>query len=237
MSIYHYTGYDIDEIHYKLVRGIFQHGNVYTISQGSYPKHKRLQYGYVTAEIMYPHTRPLAPRLPPIVSPVTSEEKINSYFLEYLMSTDVKQNETYTYGYYIVPQIEKIISRLKSGKYGSNQFCITVGGVESLDQDDPPCLKIIDIKIRGVIVTFSIYFRSWDLWAGLPENLGGLQLLKEYLCASVPGLVSGPMVISSAGMHMYDYQWPEAYKRLGSCLPENSVITEKEAELGEKWML
>jgi thymidylate synthase len=88
---------------------------------------------------------------------------------------------------------------------------------------DPPCLRLIDFKVlpktrymkgsEGVIqdigpdliLTISIYFRSWDLWAGFPTNLGGLELLKQFV-ASECGLINGPMYAYSAGGHIYGYQ-------------------------------
>lgn len=99
---------------------------------------------------------------------------------------------------------------------------------------DPPCLRLIDFKIIPNDVTYGldigckikdaiyneddgiyhktqlnltmhIYFRSWDLWAGLPTNLGGLQLLKEYV-ADECGLIDGKMYCYSSGLHLYKYQ-------------------------------
>lgn len=86
---------------------------------------------------------------------------------------------------------------------------------------DPPCLRLIDFKViptvmtneQGVpiddclanVLTVSVYFRSWDLWAGFPSNLGGLELLKQYVAAEA-GLVNGPMYAYSAGLHIYGYQ-------------------------------
>ena len=54
-------------------------------------------------------------------------------------------------------------------------------------------------------LTMSVYFRSWDLWAGFPTNLGGLELLKQYV-AQECGLENGKMYAYSAGLHIYGYQ-------------------------------
>ena len=54
----------------------------------------------------------------------------------------------------------------------------------------------------------TVYFRSWDLYAGLPENLGGLQRLKEivlaYLQAAEMQVEDGKIVAFSDGLHLYD---------------------------------
>jgi thymidylate synthase len=55
------------------------------------------------------------------------------------------------------------------------------------------------------LLTVSAYFRSWDLWAGFPTNLGGIQLMKK-LVAEEAGLTDGPMYAYSAGAHIYGYQ-------------------------------
>ena len=70
-------------------------------------------------------------------------------------------------------------------------------------KNDPPCLRLIDFKvIPPDILTVSVYFRSWDLWAGLPTNLGGLELLKQYV-AEICGFQNGPMYAYSSGLHIY----------------------------------
>ena len=96
---------------------------------------------------------------------------------------------------------------------------------------DPACLRILDWKtipvktdkkhgeeeqniqyitgpdgtLSELTLTLSVYFRSWDLWAGLPSNLAGLELLKQYV-AGETGLKNGPMYAYSAGLHIYGYQ-------------------------------
>ena len=55
-----------------------------------------------------------------------------------------------------------------------------------------------------LVLTVSCYFRSWDLWAGFPTNLGGIELLKKFV-ASETNLKDGPMYAYSAGAHIYGY--------------------------------
>ncbi len=59
-----------------------------------------------------------------------------------------------------------------------------------------------------------VYFRSWDLWAGFPSNLAGIQLLKEYMAEEI-GVEPGETIALSKGMHLYDYAWDIAKIRLG----------------------
>jgi len=225
----------IDDAHFKLIYNIFQTGRVYIIDRGSYVGHKRLEYDHVTFHIQYPGTRPLAPVMPTGVPPVTDDAAIETYFMKYLMDPGLADNELYTYGQYIHPQLEPVIKMLKEEGSGTNQATISIGDAESIKQEHPACLRLIDCRIMHNKLHFIIVFRSWDLWAGMPENIAGLQLLKEYMAKEI-GVEDGEIIASSKGMHLYDYQWPIAKQRLNNIMPENSVISAEEADLGEGWM-
>ena len=226
----------IDDAHFKLIRALFQAGRVYVIDRGSFEGHKRLEFDHVTFHMAYPGTRPLAPTMPVGIPPVTDDNTIQEYFVQYLFSAEVADNEIYTYGAYIHPQLEPVIAMLRDQGAGTNQATIAIGGPESILQEHPPCLRLIDCRVMHGALHFIVYFRSWDLWAGLPENLGGLQLLKEYMAGCI-GVRDGEMIASSKGLHLYDYQWPLAKARLQGIMPEDSIISSEEADLGEGWMV
>ena len=69
---------------------------------------------------------------------------------------------------------------------------------------DPPCLRSIDTRIQDDALHFFVYFRSWDLWGGLPANLAGIQNLKEYMAGEI-GVADGEMIVESKGLHLYGY--------------------------------
>jgi len=77
---------------------------------------------------------------------------------------------------------------------------------------DPPCLRLIDCRIRYDKLHFFVYFRSWDLWNGFPPNLAAIQLLKEYMAAEI-GVDDGEIVATSKGLHLYDHAWDLAAMR------------------------
>ena len=235
LSCHFVKAYDIDRAHFELIRTVFQKGNIYVIDRGSYEGHKRLEFDHITFQITHPGNRPLAPTLPQGVPPVGTDEGFEEYCAKYLMSAEVAENEIYTYGQYIVQQLPALIDMYKSQGPGTNQATLAVGEPASISQEHPPCLRLIDTRMKDGRLHFVVYFRSWDLWGGLPENLGGLQLLKEYLAAEI-GCEDGELIASSKGLHLYDMVWPIALARLGGTMPEGSVITKEEAELGEGWM-
>lgn len=227
--------HNLDAIHYELVRRLFQEGRTWVVGEGSYEGHKRLEFDMVTLQITNPGSRPLAPVMPQGVPPVTDEDTITNYCGKYIMDDKAHENEIYTYGQYIKPQIPKVIAMLKRSGGNSNQATMNIGGPESIDQKHPPCLRMIDCRVMHGKLHFFVYFRSWDLWGGLPENLGGIQLLKEVMGAELE-LEDGELIAMSKGLHLYDYSWPIALARIGGKVPDGSRLSQADAELGEGWM-
>lgn len=184
-----------------------RNGYDYPVKGGSYVGQIRRQLDYAVVRILEPWTRPLAVRTPEgcgIPSP-TSEDKIEQYFMHYIMGAEKSQQEDYTYGQYIVPQVEKAVALLNQAGGNTNQAAITVGEPGSILQNDPPCLRVVTFKVVEGKLQMGLFFRSWDLFAGLPENLGGLQLLKEYVLTYLEFPVEdGPIVAFSDGLHIYE---------------------------------
>lgn len=75
------------------------------------------------------------------------------------------------------------------------------------------CLRGIDTWIDEGKLHFWCYFRSWDLWGGFPVNLGGIQLVKEYMAGQI-GIEDGPMIVSCKDLHVYEHTWVVALMRI-----------------------
>lgn len=101
-------------------------------------------------------------------------------------------------------QIEWIIDTYKRYGERNNQMVLQVAHPTDIALLDPPCLRSIDTRIQDNALHFFIYFRSWDLWGGLPANLAGIQYLKEYMATEI-GVADGEMVVESKGLHLYGY--------------------------------
>ncbi|MBL7053375.1 MAG: thymidylate synthase [Candidatus Portnoybacteria bacterium] len=76
------------------------------------------------------------------------------------------------------------------------------------------CLRGIDTWIDKGKLHFWVYFRSWDHWGGFPVNLGGIQLMKEYMASQI-GVEDGSLIVSSKDLHVYEHTWIVALMRLG----------------------
>ncbi len=184
-----------------------RNGYAYRVEAGSYAGQMRKQLDYAVLRVREPYTRPLSVRVPEacaFASP-TSEDKIWQYFSRYIIGAEKSEGEDYTYGQFIAPQLPRAVSLLNAAAGNTNQACIQIGDTRSIELDDPPCLRILSFKVVNGFLQLSAFFRSWDLFAGLPENLGGLQLLKEYVLAQLTFPVEdGPIVAYSDGLHIYE---------------------------------
>jgi len=219
---------DLADAWFQCVYEILDNGHEYVIDHGSYAGQKRLEFDYVTVHIRYPGVRPLIPDIPAslgIPNPV-ADGYVEEY-LPYLMTPAKQPNEDYTYGerlagwaslvsgdgtVHVVNQIQEVIEMYKTKGYGTNQAAMSVSAPSDVLLGDPPCLRHIDTRIRYGKLHFMVYFRSWDLWNGFPANLGGLQLLKEYMAGEI-GVEDGEIVAASKGLHLYDYVWELAQLR------------------------
>ncbi len=221
------------------------------IDSGSCAGQFRLEFDFIVIHILFPGARPLVPDIPLGLSipPPTDADYVDGYFGRYLM-TDVKAgHEQYTYGERLVKaqtsvishiekeqtflgadsrefvdQIEEVIERYKKYGPGNNQLILQVGQPADIMLKDPPCLRQVDTRIEeGKLHFVGVYFRSWDLWGGLPANLAGIQLVKEYMAEAI-GVEDGEMICISKGLHLYDHCWGVAGIRRGLSAEEIKIL-------------
>jgi thymidylate synthase len=210
-----------------------------SIQKGSFEgEQSRLQFPGIALMVEYPNVDYIVkmPEGSNIPAP-TDDEKVHKYFEEYILGHELKENETYTYGQRINISLWGILEILKASPV-TNQAIVEIGRPEDWfeckgkdGKDDPPCLRLIDFKVipaydeNGKLIkeksklTMSVYFRSWDLYGGMPENLGGLSLLQQFVSDEI-GIPVGPLYCYSSGLHLYRYQKELAELRTRISCPE-----------------
>jgi len=246
---------DLDDAWFQFLYNCYHNGRKYKITSGSYEGQYRYALDFAFAYIKDPHKRPLAPTVPENspLPPPTTEEEIEQYFLDYLMSGKLAPNEHYRYGTWIVGgeyeippidgkykgkivdspsylvevpnQLQWVIDHFKEKGFGNEHCYITIGYPESnfwydVPYDNPndrktsPCLRGLDFRIiDGKLITYC-YFRSHDLVAGFPTNLGGITLLNEYVATALD-VEPGALFYASKSLHCYDHAWDYLKARLG----------------------
>lgn len=196
---------DLNEAWFKLLKECLTFGYQYQITHGSHNEGMtRVELDCITLQVTHPGIRPLSPTVPEGIPAPTTDEYLEKDYLPYLITDAKKENETYTYGQYIESQFLKCIQMYKTGGFETNQACVTIGDMHSIDLKDPPCLRSIDTRVRYGKLHFFVYFRSWDLWGGLPANLGGIQLAKEMMAEAI-GVEDGELFAFSKGLHLYGH--------------------------------
>ncbi len=226
--------FDLDDAWFQCLNTILEKGHVYTITKGSYQGQRRLEFDLATIRVKKPSHQiiPIIPEGMSIPSP-TDMDYIQGY-LAYLLTGSKTESEDYTYGERLVDpkikikqndssnmvkemplevnQVEEVIKLYKEKGHGTNQAIMEIGMPSDIKLDDPPCLRLIDTRIRYGKLHFILYFRSWDLWGGFPSNMGGLQLVKQYMAEEI-GVEDGEMIALSKGLHLYEYSWELAKTR------------------------
>lgn len=92
----------LDSTWFALLKAVYENGRTNQIEAGSYAGNSRLEFDFVSGTIEYPTTRPLAPIMPDGVPPVTTDEDIEKYFINYIMDGhNLAKNEHYRYATWI----------------------------------------------------------------------------------------------------------------------------------------
>jgi thymidylate synthase len=221
------TAFDLPDAWYKVLRQIWEKGETFLVRYGSETTEtKKLD---VTIEVAHPENRPLVHEKAPC-----DMKYVTSYFMEYLWFGEKKPDETYTYSSRLrnpIDQIDKAIDRYIEEIF-DRQITLVIRKPEDIlkklegKPHEPPCLTILDTEIvrneENGKLQFNLfgYFRSWDAYAALPANLGGLQLFAEEFVkqlnqrgAKLHGkswekVQTGRMIMHSKNCHIYQRQYP-----------------------------
>lgn len=221
------NGTTLGDTWFQLLLSLWDNGRVTGVDEGSGKGGKRLEFDFATGFIAYPHERPLEPIMPEGIPCPTDDQSIIKYFANYLMDPDLNDNEEYRYATWIngkmkyfdttITMIDWVIKHFTERGYGNNHCYINVGDPNSnfrydipyeneTERKTSPCLRGLDFKIKDNVLLLGIYYRSWDLYAGFPQNMGGFTMLSEYVASFLDNVKSGPLMFSSMGLHCYDYQ-------------------------------
>ncbi len=200
----------INDAWHQLIFKIADQGRRYRIDRGSFAGQDRFEFDFILVRIAHP-AEDMFPVFPPGITlpPPSDRPSVEEYFANYLFSPNLAQDEQYTYGQRLsgalgVNQIQEVIRMYREEGPGTNQACMEVGMPSDILLPDPPCLRLVDTRIKDGALHFFVYFRSWDLWGGFPVNLGGLELLKQYMATEI-GVGNGTLMAASKGLHIYDH--------------------------------
>jgi thymidylate synthase len=193
----------------------------YNVQTGSDAGQDRLEFDFAILHITQPSARPLTPHIPEHLGiPPVSDEKYEQEYLSYLLSPVRQPNEHYTYGERFTIGFEHAIKYYKKYGFDTNRICFEIARPEDLllydlktGDGSSPCLRLIDTRVINNKLNFVCYFRSWNLWNGMPNNLSAIQQAKE-LMASEIGVEDGELIAISKGLNIRAYNLEVAFMRL-----------------------
>lgn len=99
LNIQYIKATNLNDAWYQTIFRILHEGTVFTIDRGSFANQKRLEFDWITIHIKYPNVLPLLPQIEKhynIPNPVDDDYLDN--YLPYLMTGELKDGESYTYG-------------------------------------------------------------------------------------------------------------------------------------------
>ena len=188
----------IDMAWFQSIKAVMENGRVYKVDGGIFDGINRRELDYVTIHIKSPAI------FPSIGEPFNYKE---GYLPSGLISGKFEKAQK-SYIEYLEPQIKHIISTYKIGGPNNNQMVMSIGD-GTFNPASNPCLRLVDTRVSEGKLHFIAYFRSWDLWAGFPYDVQALQGIK-YKMAEDIGVEDGELILSSKGLHLYEYTWPIA---------------------------
>jgi len=208
----------IGDAWFQCISRVLDKGFKYEIQHGSFIGQTRLEFDHITVHIKHPYEEPYDLMLPQIPTHLNIPNPVENGYVEqympYLMTAHIEPFEQYTYGSRMnkfildydqteLNQIEYWIELLRKTP-NTNQAVLQIAQPDDCLLEDPPCLRLIDMRIKDDELIFYPYFRSWDLWNGFPANLAGIAVLQKYMADKI-GVESGSIVASSKGLHIYGY--------------------------------
>lgn len=231
------VGTTTEEVWKEFMRAAILNGRRYTVEEGSHAGDYRLTLDVAFGTIMHPEARPLSPLAKEGQIPPTDDKSVQEYYETKVFSDQPPApDEHYNYSEWLYPNAMAAIEYYGTKGFGNAHMALRVGDpfcmldyfqpklfitdasgkrhVDELKRKTTPCLLGIDTKIvkshfdSTFHLVFYVMYRSWDLFGGFPENMGGYQLLKEKMAAEITALsgkqvVPGPSVVFCKDLHLY----------------------------------
>ena len=145
--------------------------------------------------------------------PITREQ-LDAYYPQ-LLTSDRAENIAYTYGerlfdFHGHDQITAMVDELRAMRFSRRAVAGLWDAARDAGTPDPPCLNLIQARVRGGQLHLTAYFRSHDMFRAWLTNAFGLLQLQAQLVTRVGDCTLGELVIVSHSAHIYADSWDAA---------------------------
>ncbi|MFC1732946.1 thymidylate synthase [candidate division KSB1 bacterium] len=141
-----------------------------------------------------------------------SQKDLEEYYPQ-VLSADKIPGINYTYGQRLmdhngVDQIKSIIEKLKKEPFTRRAIAVTWDVNKDVDNDNAPCLNLINFLVQDDKLYMNTYFRSHDIYRAWPRNAFALRKLQKRV-SDETGIKMGSLTIFSSSAHIYEESIPE----------------------------
>jgi thymidylate synthase len=146
---------------------------------------------------------------------------LTEYISQILDDSPYREGVKYTYGqrlrsWFGRDQIEQVIEKLVND-IDSARAVMSLWDAGKDNNDNPPCLNHIWVRVVDGELSLTATFRSNDMYSAWPANAMGLIALQQYIYNSLIVKTShplklGPLITISQSAHIYDDCWENAEK-------------------------
>lgn len=136
-------------------------------------------------------------------------------YLAQIASGDGADGVSYTYGGRLrrfggaIDQVRAMADELRSAGESRRAVASLWNPALDIGSPNPPCLNLVQARLRNGHLALTAYFRSHDIFRAWPSNAYGLRALQAQL-ASELGVVAGDLAILSHSAHIYAHDWERA---------------------------
>jgi thymidylate synthase len=143
-----------------------------------------------------------------------TRDQLEGYYPQ-LLTSHRPENVAYTYGERLFDfngrdQVAAMVDELRAARYSRR----AVSGLWDPSRDarstDPPCLNLLQARVRDGHLYLTAYFRSHDIFRAWLMNAFGLRKLQAAIAQRVGDCTLGDLVIVSQSAHIYADSWEAA---------------------------
>ncbi len=143
-----------------------------------------------------------------------TREQLDAYYPQ-LLTSQRPENIAYTYGERLFDfngydQVSGMIDALRATRYSRRAVAGLWDPARDARSVDPPCLNLVQARVRDGKLYLTAYFRSHDIFRAWLMNAFGLRKLQSEIAQRVGDCVIGDLAIVSQSAHIYADSWDAA---------------------------
>ncbi|MCL4393479.1 MAG: thymidylate synthase [Chloroflexi bacterium] len=153
-----------------------------------------------------------------------TREQLQAYYPQ-LLTSERPPDIAYTYGERLFDfggrdQVAAMVDELRRARYSRRSVAGLWDPTRDAGSSDPPCLNVVQARVRDDRLFLTAYFRSHDIFRAWLTNAFGLRRLQQEIAGRLSDCMLGDLVIVSQSAHIYADSWDAA----------RAIVRERERE-------